>query len=268
MRSLRALLLGVGAALLAACGDDSGTNVPDLPPLAGVRFINALPDTGDVDIRAIDQIEFSPVANALRYRSATQYWPTQAGARHLRVFVTSLDPAVTSQYLVDTTVTFEAGVNYTLLLTGSGRNNTEHFVVLQDVVPDVQAGNINLRAVNASTDAMSLYLTNVAGDPLPAQPAVDGVAFGTASAYLSRAAGDTYARYTLQGDVTTSAAAAGPKALGAVDGGYPAPGVDASGSAFSVIFFPRTVAGSGAPQGTAFQSAAAVYYVDRHPPRQ
>ena len=42
-----------------------------------------MPDTGAFDLHAIDQIEWSPAALALGYRAATQYFPTEAGARKL-----------------------------------------------------------------------------------------------------------------------------------------------------------------------------------------
>src|SRR4051812_40800653 len=100
----RPVLLLFTALGLAACGgDDSPTGV-GRPSLAAVRYINALPDTFDVDIRMVDQIDWSATANKLTFRAATEYFPIEAKARHLRVFpqpgvdpVNGVDPNVVSQ---------------------------------------------------------------------------------------------------------------------------------------------------------------------------
>src|SRR5438105_9332270 len=140
MRLTRLLASPVAAVALAAGGKDKVTD-PSFPPLAGVRFVNSVNDTSALDFRAIDQIQFSPVANALAFRGATEFQPTEAKARHFRVFVTSPDPAITSHPIVDTTVTFAANTNYTMLLTGSARG-TVQFVVIAEAAPVPAANQI------------------------------------------------------------------------------------------------------------------------------
>ena len=57
MRLSRLTLLAVPAALaLAACNSDDVT-AETRPPLAGVRYINAVPDTSRLDFRMVDQLE-------------------------------------------------------------------------------------------------------------------------------------------------------------------------------------------------------------------
>lgn len=263
MRHLRFLSLVVGASALAACEKAEVTS-STRPPLAGVRFINALPDTGAVDIRAIDQIEWSPVANALAFRSGTQYMPTQAGSRHFRMFPTDSIASVTSQFMKDTSITFEANKNYTIIAAGLARSKNVRLIVIQDAVPSIPAGQIALRTINATSSAVNMFLTTAATDPLPAtsQSSVDF----TPSAYAMRPAGAVVARFQASGATTAAVSATGPSAPSNPTGTVlPAAGVNVGGSAFSVIYFPASVTGSRAPQTAAFQSPAAVFFVDQVP---
>ena len=131
MRVNRFILSCLGVATISACENDKiSTTTP--PPLAAVRFINSVADTGSVDIGMIDQVEWSAYAKPLAFRAASAYQPSEAKARHIRVFPTSLNIAVTSQILVDTTVTLTAGSRVTLLLTVSARAKTIKFVIIND----------------------------------------------------------------------------------------------------------------------------------------
>src|SRR5215207_619395 len=113
MRPLKYLSLGLAAAAVAACDKDEITT-NSTPPLAGVRFINALPDVGfNVDIRMVDQVEWSAVGNDLAFRGGTEHQPTEAGSRRIRVFPTSKNIDTAAVILLDTTVTFEASKNIT-----------------------------------------------------------------------------------------------------------------------------------------------------------
>src|SRR5688500_1834821 len=125
----RFVLLGIGLLAVVACNDDEIIRSSP-PPLAGVRFLNAMADTGAVDIRMIDQVPWSALALSLAFRSGTEHQPTEAKARRIRVFPTSTNPVVTSAFMLDTTITFAANQNYTVLLSGSAKNNTDRFIVL------------------------------------------------------------------------------------------------------------------------------------------
>jgi hypothetical protein len=263
MRYMRFAVILTAATALAAC-HESETGIQSRPPLAGVRFINALPDTGTVDIRAIDQVEWSPVVNSLPYRTATEYQPIQADrARKFRVFPTDTTFA-TSKFLIDGTLTFQPGHNYTVLVTGLARAGTQKFVLLTDDVT-VPAGNIAVRAVNAASGTVGLYLTNTSTDPLPGSASATA-ADASASTYSNRAVGAVFARVLSGSSTTPVASVAGPTRPASPQGSVlPAAGVDAAGSAFSVMYFPASVAGSKAPQTAAFLAPAAIWFVDKLP---
>jgi hypothetical protein len=255
------MLLGVAAAAFTACKSDEVTE-SNLGPIAGVRFINAVADTGALDIRMIDQIELSAVGNSLNFRGGTEYYPTEAKARHIRVFPTSLNPAITSQILLDTTITITADTRVTLLLTGSARSKTLRFVVIEDDVTDPGAGNIAVRLVNAATGAVNGYVVTDSTSALGATPTQSNIAPLATSAYTTRTAGSVAIRVTNVGSTTVNAAAAGPTAAATIVGAFPAAGVNSAGTRLSAYYFPPGVPGS--PQ-RAITAPSIVWFVDRNP---
>ena len=184
MRLSRLLLLPVATLAVAACGDDDGVTVNTRPPLGGVRFVNAVPDMLPMDIRMIDQVEWSASsvnasnATGLSFRGATIHWPTEAKARRIRVFPTSTDIAVTSRVLLDTTITIEANRNVTFMLVPGVRANAPNansatdsvqFVMIDDAVPALTADQIAARAVNAGVaPGVAAYLTDTTTSAFPA----------------------------------------------------------------------------------------------------
>jgi hypothetical protein len=263
MRLSRLGLIGVGILAVTACSNSEKVTESTLPPNASVRFINALADTGSVDIRMIDQVDFSAVANNLGFRAGTVYQITEAKARHIRVFPGfSIDPNVASQVLHDSSITFTAGSRVTLLLTGSARAKTVRFVVITDETAAPAAGTIGVRMVNTSTGAVSGYLVNLVADPLPATPTFGSVAALGTSAYVSRPTGVAALRATDAGSATVNASTAGPPAPATITGAFPGAGVTSAGTLFSVYYFPRGVAGS---LQNALATPALVWFVDRNP---
>ena len=263
MRLTRFAMLCLGLGLAAACSDDD-ISAPDIPPLAGVRFINAVADTGSVDIRMIDQVEFSAQADQLNFRAGTQHWPTEAKARHIRVFPNSFNQAITQNHLLDTTITIAANSRVTLLLTGSARAKTLKFVTITDDPTAPAAGSIAARVVNASGASVNGYLVDSIATGIADPAAAANVAPLTASAYVSRAIGKAAVRVTDVGSATINASAQGPTAL-VLAGALPAAGVNSAGTKFSVYYFPRGVAGS--PQN-AVATPGIVWFVDRNPAEQ
>jgi hypothetical protein len=267
MRLSRFLVIGVVLAAVAACNDDEITNTTP-PPLAGVRFINAMADTGAVDIRMIDQVPWSALALSLAFRSGTEHQPTEAKTRHIRVFPTSRNPVVTSNFMLDTMITFAANQHYTLLLSGSAKNNTDRFIVIADDATSPAAGSIAVRAVNASCGpAGTPNVDFLVGADSTALAAVgSNIAPNAASAYQARAAGSLLGRFTTTVTPTRVAQATGPVAPATPAGARPAAGVNSAGTVLSAYCFPRSVAGTTAPQDTVtFNRAAVVYFVDRVP---
>jgi hypothetical protein len=279
MRLSRLSLLPMALMALAACTHDDGVSVNARPPLGGVRFINAVPDGGPVDIRMVDQVEWS--ANSvmdntaccgLPFRGGTIHWATEAKARHIRVFPTDSSLAVTTTILHDTTITIEANKNVTLMLVGSrAAGGTVSFVKIDDNPAAVPTNKVAVRLVSASApgqvpaaaDAYIVTDTTAAG--LPATATYSGVAPLTAAPYVTRDTGVFAFRATAAGSTTpfwakTAPAGAPADGLTGVTAGY-----RGAGSAFSAYLFPRSVAGTGAPQTAAYQAPALVYFVDLIP---
>jgi hypothetical protein len=262
MRVNRFILSCLGVAAIGACENDKiSTTTP--PPLAAVRFINSVADTGSVDIAMIDQVEWSAYAKPLAFRAASAYQPSEAKARHIRVFPTSLNIAVTSLILVDTTVSLTAGSRVTLLLTGSARAKTLRFVIIDDDVTPPPAGQIAVRLVNGSSAAVSGYVTDTTTDALPGTATFSNVGALATSTYLARAKGRAAMRATDVGSAVANASANGPSAPPNPPGDvFPAAGVNSQYTRFSVYYFPRGIAGS--PQN-AVTSPSLIWFVDRNP---
>jgi len=269
MRLSRLAIVAVAIAGIVGCGKDEVTN-PATPPLAGVRFINGLADSSSVDVRMIDQVmwSFEGMQN-IAFRSGTEHQPVEAKARHIRVFPNSADPNITSAFMVDTTLTFAANQRYTLLLTRETPTHV-HLVVIDDNTSAPSAGQIAIRVVNASTAPIDAYVVDTTTTPIAGAPTAANVAPLTASAYTGRGAARASLRVTAAGSGTVTASQAGPPSTNTPTpaGENPQAGVYYAGTAFSAYYFPRSVAGTSAPQTTAFQSPAIVWFVDRNPADQ
>jgi hypothetical protein len=227
----------------------------------------------------IDQVEWSASSvsgNAnccgLVYRAGTIHWATEAKARHIRVFPSDSSIAVTSQILHDTTITIEANKNVTLMLVGSRATGGKvSFVMIDDNPGAVAANKVAVRLVNASAagqvpaSADAYIVTDTTAAGLPAAATYSAVGPRSAAPYVQRDLGVFAFRATAAGSTTpfwASTAPAGAPADGliAATAGY-----RGGGSAISAYLFPRSVAGTGAPQTAAYQSPALVYYVDLIP---
>ena len=265
MRLNRLIIPGLCIAVLFGCGKDT-TAVDTPPPNATVRYINALNDTGSVDIGMIDQVQWSANQKPLAFRAASAYQVVDAThPRHIRVFPTSTNAAVTSQIIDDETLTFTPGTRVTLLLTGSARANTAHFVVISDDIAPPAASQIAIRIVNASTGgAIDAYVVDSTNTAVGGSPTAAGVAPLATSGYVGRATGKVAVRATAAGTpATVSASQQGPYAPASPPGDvFAAAGVNSQYSKFSVYYFPAGVAGS--PQN-AVANPSLVWFVDRNP---
>ncbi len=252
MRLSYVLMLGLGATMIAGCGSDAFTG-PDRPPLASVRLVNALSNGATVDIRAVDQVEWSPTGNGMAYRHATTYYPTEAGKpRRLRVFggcVVSIPstctPAAVSAVYLDTTITFTADTRVTLVLTGSTAAGAGRgFVLVTDDPSAPPAGQIGVRLVNTSTAGIDGYVTSTSSpSSISAPPTFTAAAGpGAPSPYVNRPAGTATTHVTAAGSATVLTSATGspapPNPTGTNQQFNPAAGVDSPGSRFSVYYFP------------------------------
>ena len=267
-----------GALLVAGCKKDAGPFLAPIEPLAYTRFIAAVPDTSALDWRFIDDIKNSPFALGLAFRGFTPYQGTTPGPRHLRIFPTSVDINITSQFVIDTTITFQANKYYTLIHVGlarAGGSPADKIVVLTDEAPTVTGSNIALRVVNlgpglntGAPGAVDVFATAAVADATPATALTPNVAFLGTSAYVTRAVGTLALRATAAGTTTpvlaNVAAPAGAPADPALSGSAIG-GAAQAGSALSAFVFPRSTAGSAAPQTAAFTNPIIVYIVDKRP---
>ena len=274
MRVTRIGLALIGALLAVGCKKDDGPFFAPQVPLAYTRFINAIPDTGAVDFRFIDALEYSPFAVQLPFRSFTPYQGTAPGARHLKVFTNPGGSCVTiscvTGIVLDESPTFEAGKYYTVVAVGYARTTGTPRVKLQvyeDPIPDA-GSNVAFRVVNLATglNALNVGVTAASTDPIPATATFSNVAYLGASAYVTRATGNAWFRVT---DATASEIVTGNGRQAPV-GAASDPlnnlttigGSGQAGSVVTAYLFPRSVAGSTAPNVT---TPSIVFIVDKHP---
>lgn len=275
------LCLAVG--IVTACDRDEEFATENIPT-AGVRFINAVPDTGaafGLDFRFVDLIENNahfriPFRNnpttsgGVTASTLIQYKPARAGSRHFRIFLADSLQSIATVVLKDSTLNLEAGKNYTVMLWGNARvaagANRMRLTVWEETVADPGA-NVALRVINA-TDAPIDARQYVSTGTAPANPTWANVAPYTASTYVTVA--PSQVRYNVQpaGGGTTlftdALALIGQAATADIEA---TPGTTIAGSAITAIVFPRSVAGSRAPQGGAFNAPAISFMWDRRPPR-
>lgn len=275
MRLTRLSFFPAVLALIAACGRDNGVSVNARPPLGGVRFINAVPDGGPVDIRMVDQVEWSASSVngsniGLAFRAGTIHWPTEAKARQIRVFPTDSSLAVTTQVLHDTTIVIEANKNVTLMLVGSrAAGGRVSFIRIDDTPPALSGTKIAVRLVNASSagstpaDADAYLTASTSSSVAGAAPSFAGLAPRTASTYVVRDTAQFAVRASAAGDQTTLWSAAAPPGAPAAAGIAATAGAAGPGSALSAFLFPRSVAGTKAPAG--FTAPGVVWFVDLIP---
>lgn len=264
MRLSRFVMLCLATASVAACSssDTVDTTTPSLPPLSYARFINAVADTGGVDIRAIDQVEFSPYANNLAFRGATNYFQTEAGVRKFRVFPTSTNINVTSTVLSDATITLPEGGRFTLLLAGSARAGTVKLWVIDDNSTAPAAGQLGVRLLNAAGGVVDGYVVATPTTALPATASFTSLGFLAHSDYQMRAIGPVAVRVADAGTTAVKASVAAPASPAPVTGELPAAGVTTAGTVFSAYYFPAGVAGS---PNAAVTASSIIWFVDRNP---
>jgi hypothetical protein len=266
-------------AAAAAC-HDNGVTVNERPPLGGVRFINAVADGGPVDIRMVDQIEWSAnsVSNGSNYglpfRAGTIHWATEAKARHIRVFPTDSSIAITSTVLHDTTITIEANKNVTLMLVGSrAAGGKVSFIMIDDTPPAVTSNQVAIRLVNASRTGQtpataSGYITADTLTALPATATWGTVGPLSASPYVVQSTGKFAIQTTPAGSTASVWKAAAPDGAPATGLIGATAGALGGGSALSAYLFPPSGTGPFTPQSGTPPSGTTprvVFFVDLIP---
>ena len=279
MRLSRFAILGAAVTAMIGCSEPSdGPTTPNTPPLAFVRYINAVPDTLNTTVRFIDQVEYSPISWAnVAFRGLGQggYQPTAAGARKFRGFTAdavNFTTAGNTTILVDTTITFEAGKYYTLLHLGyarAGATPRQRIVNITDALPTTPAG-IAFRAIHAGLDVgnVDIHATATTTDAISGAPLFANVALNTVSAYLPRATGAFAARVTAVGSTTAVISAALPAGAAGSVSIDPLGGATVAGSVITAIAFPASPQLPAAPSaGARFATPGVSFFIDKQPPR-
>jgi hypothetical protein len=267
MRFLR--LLPLAAIVFAgACDEDGAVRNTTRPPLAYIRYVNAVPDTGALDFKFIDAVEYSPNYPNYTFRTIGYYQGAVAGTRPVRVFANSSSIAVTSVPLVDTTLTLVAGNYYTILHAGNSRAangaaTADRLILIDDTRPTQDAG-IHVSTLNATTAAIDVSIAATVGAAWAVTNA--NVAYGTRSIYnpIASLAG-TAVRVAPTGNVVATASALGFTGAAGTVAADPVGGTNVAGTQFTAFHFPASVAGSPAPAG--FTTTNVTFFVDRQPPR-
>lgn len=267
-----ALVLAVGA--LSACKPDEVIKTEDIPT-AGVRFINALPDSGGafgLDFRFVDIVE-NNVQYHMTFRNGpttsggitgsnqTEFRPARAGARHFRVFLDDTLQAAAATVLHDETVTLEAGKHYTVIVWGQARLGTMQVTTFEDDPADPGPGNVALRVINATGAAID-GRTYTKGGAAPVAATFAAVPAYTASGFVAVAADSVMFNITpagggaaLFGDMQALRGTAATD-IGAI------PGTMVAGSAVTLVVYPASTPGSPARQ---FGAAGGAFMWDRRP---
>lgn len=272
------IIAGVTAALVGCSADPTGNPTKHTPPpLAYVRYYNAVGDTLPLDFRPIDQLAYSTpfLATPFRAQGLGGYQGYAPGPRHIRVFPNSTDLATTTSVVFDTTITLTAGTYYTFTHIGYARAGASPKIsmwVTEDQFPSVASGSIAIRAVNVGPDVgnVDVYITSAAADPLPATPAFANVGFKTATAYVQRGTGALFISVYAAGNRTTPLIAPTALAAGSAGDDYfqPIGGSGQSGTVATAMIYSRATAGSSAAitAGAAANTTPRIYYwIDKQP---
>jgi hypothetical protein len=282
MRFQRLILAVILACGVSACAKDvtGVTNTP--PPLAYVRYINAVSDTFNMDFRAVDQVSYSPpfLNTLFRGLGDGNYQGYQAGSRHIRIFLdpspantsVPVDPAVVSTIMVDTTASFTAGTYYTLVHVGSARAGAavkEKLWIITDALPTQSSATVAYRIINAAPvqGAVDVYVRADGTTALSGTPTASSLAFQSATTYLTQAPGPLVIRLTAPGTLTAVGATAGYTLQAGTAGttlADPIFGSAQGGSILTAFIFDASVVGSKAAQ---FATPGVVYFPDRQPAR-
>jgi len=206
---MKSLVRGVPAIAalmaIAACDSDNGNvgpaPVPPIQETASVRFIHAVPDAPDVNIRVGNAL----VAFSLDFAEATRFLQLSTGTSSVRVDANV--PGGTATVIGPVNVTLAADTDYTVIATGEVDPAGEPIAPLILANPDtaVAAGNVRAEVVHAAPNApaVDIFVTAPGAALTGATPIAGGsTPFGASSGPLEVPAGDYQIRVTLPGSTT------------------------------------------------------------------
>jgi hypothetical protein len=265
-----------------ACSSPETVIATTAIPTAGVRFINAVPDTGaafGLDFRFVDLVESNsqfrvPFRNAIStgnpVSALTEYKGAKEGSRHFVVFLDDTIQAIAQIKLKDSTFAFTATHNYTALLQGNARSSGAdkmRLTIMDETVTD-PGTQIALRVVNTTGNPIDVTVY-ASGTTPSATPTWASVPAYSASAYVTRAPGTWLYNVKAAGGATNLVATDAQVMVGtpATIDQEANPGASVAGSAISAFVYPPSVVGSKAPQNGAFLNTVIAFNWDRRPLR-
>lgn len=284
-RILQLSTLCLAAGVVSACKPSEVEVVPH-SPTAGVRFVNAVPDTGGaggLDFRFVDVVENSSAfkvtfrnnpqsSGGVTASSAIQYKAAAAGSRHFKIFLDDTLQAAASTVLKDSTVTLVDTHNYTVLVWGNARGGGLKMNVIDEAVPDPSA-QVALRVINATSAAVDVR-QYVSGATPPAGATWANIPAYGISNYVTVAPNQIKFNVQPAGGGTALFAdqlgligqPLGTKTAGCTVGVDcdVVPGTTVPGSAVTLIIFPPSVAGS---RAASFSTVGSSFMWDRRPAR-
>jgi len=162
----------------AGCTKDEDGEPVTPTVVAGLRYVNVVPDTTGMSIRVIDVVGDAPnTVNATFRTGGAPYGvgivglplhtAVLAGTRSIRAFLSSTNPAIASTIVLDTSFTFEANKNYSVYLWGYANpaNGTPALaaMLVTDSVPTIDTASVALRVIHlAPTFSGNAVLTTTA----------------------------------------------------------------------------------------------------------
>lgn len=278
----------LAAGVVSACKPEDTITTPAIPT-AGVRFINAVPDTGaafGLDFRFVDIPENSDqfritfrnnpqTSGGVTASAAIQYKAAKAGSRHFRIFLDDTLQAIASTVLKDSTLTLEATHNYSVILWGNARSSGAdkmRLTVIDETVAD-PGSQVALRVINATSAPIdvSQYPSSAT---VPAAATWANVGAYSVSSYVTAPPSQIKFNVRPAGSATplfSDALALIGQPLGTATAGCVVgvdcdvtPGTTVPGSAVTLIVFPPSVAGS---KAASFTTPGNSFMWDRRPPR-
>lgn len=274
---LQALVLA--AAITGACKPEEVIKTENIPT-AGVRFINAVPDSAGafgLDLRFLDIVESNAqfritfrngpaTAGGVTASSQTQFKNARAGSRRFAIFLDDTLQSIAQVKLKDTTVSLEAGKNYTAILWGAARAGTMRLSFFEDVPADPGA-NVALRVFNATSAPIDVS-QYAQGGTVPATPTWAAVPAYSRSSFVNVAPGNIMYNVKATGSATNlfndMLALQGQANTVDIEG---TPGTTRAGSAVTLVVYPASTVGARTPQTAAFLVPAGAFMWDRRPPR-
>lgn len=222
-----------GSVALSGCFDGSD----GVAPSTQVRVIHGVSDAPAVNVNINGEVSV-PGAD---FKQAAILNPA------LGSYSVSVDGILpdgsTTTVIQPTNLTFEAGIDYDIIASGSVGGGTVAPIVLADDGTRANPDSVRLRVVHLSPDAqdaaggpVDVYVT-LSGDPLPAQPTVPSFSFGDDAGPLEIDAATYQVRITPEGTPGTVVFDSGALPL-------------AAGSDLIVAAIDNTLFGGPAPDGS------------------